>query len=95
MRDACHAVMNTNDRAVDNNKKTRTHEWLLGTTAELHNTTRTVLGLLHPVAPSEVLLLSDCVAWRSLAGHTGCHRSFAPLYCGRSVAVRRLVRAVS
>ena len=50
----------------------------------------------HPGAPTEVMLLSDCVAGRSPSGHTGCRGSFAPLYSGgRSVAVRRLVRAVS
>ena len=66
------------------------HEWLLGTTAALHNTMQTVRWVRHPGTPTEALLLSDCVAGRSLAGHTACHGSF-----GRSVAVRRLVRAVS
>ena len=31
------------------------------------------------------------MAGRSLAGHTGCRGSFARLYCGRSVAARRLI----
>ena len=53
------------------------------------------LGVRHPGAPTEALFLADCVAGRSLAGHTGCRGSFARLYCGRSVAVRRLVRAES
>ena len=90
MRDACHAVVNTNDRAVDNNGH-------LETTAALHNTTLTVrsVGVRHHGAPTEVLLLADCVAGRSLARHTGCHGSSSPLYCSRSIAVRRLVRAVS
>ena len=46
----------------------------------------------HPGAPT--LFLADCVAGRSLAGHTGCHGSFARLYCRRGVA-RRLVVVVS
>ena len=39
------------------------------TTAALHNTTRTVHSVreLHPGAPTEVLLLSDCVAGDTLA----------------------------
>ena len=41
------------------------------------------VGVRHPGAPTEAVLLSDGVAGRSLAGHTGCRGSFARLYCGR------------
>ena len=86
MRDVCHAVVNNDDRTMDNKQQqTRTHEWLLGTTAALHNTTCSV-GVRHPGALAEVMLLSECVAGHSPAWHTGCRGSFAPLYCGRSVA---------
>ena len=43
----------------------------------------------HPGAPTEALFLADRVAGRSLARHTGCHGSFSPLYCGRSIMRRR------